>query len=140
MKQYPSRLKFRKYHKPGVFFLKAINQKTFYPSYAKYALVSIDSGRLTYKQIEAGRRSIRRRILKKGKIYIRVFTYASITKRSVGMRMGKGKGSHSVWVSPIRAGQVIYELSGVSSVVASLALLNAADKMPFKCKLVKLSY
>jgi len=48
MKQYPSRLKFRKNHKVSFsnIFLKNINK--FFLSYGKYALKSVQSGKLTF--------------------------------------------------------------------------------------------
>lgn len=94
MKQLPSRVFYKKPHKPGSFFLKALDQKSFFPLTEYYALKSIGSGRLTFKQIEAGRRTIRRTVSKRGRLVIKPFTYASLTKRSLGVRMGKGKGSH----------------------------------------------
>lgn len=118
MKQQPSRVFYRKPHKPASFFLTAAEQKSFYPLRGLYALKSLGSGRLTVRQIEAGRRTIRRTVAKKGLVVIRTFTYASLTKRPVGLRMGKGKGAHSVWVCPIRTGQIIYELCGISDHIA----------------------
>lgn len=40
----------------------------------------------------------------------------------------------------MRAGQILYELSGVSLVYAKLAFRKAADKMPFRCKFIRLTY
>lgn len=94
MKQLPSRIFFKKPHKPGAFFLKAMDQKTFFPLTELYGLKSLAAGRLTFKQIEAGRRTIRRSVSKQGRLIIKPFTYASLTKRSLGVRMGKGKGAH----------------------------------------------
>lgn len=140
MKQYPSSLKYRKYHKPGKFYLTGVDNKSFYLHQGSYGLQSIQGGRLNGKQIEAGRKSIRRNISKQGQIYIRVFTGLSITKRPPGVRMGKGKGGHHVWVAAVRAGQVIYEVKGIASHIALMALKLAADKMPLRCKIVKLTY
>lgn len=140
MKQYPSRLNFRKYHKPKAFFLSAIAQKAFYPLFGNFGLLALNSARLNFRQIEAGRRSIRRSVSKQGKVSIRVFTYASLTKRPVGMRMGKGKGAHNSWVCPIKKGQIIYELSGIPEYKSFIALSKAADKLPMKCKVISLTY
>jgi large subunit ribosomal protein L16 len=54
--------------------------------------------------------------------------------------MGKGKGNHSFWMCPIRSGQIIYEISGVSSHIGLKALQKASDKMPFKTKVVRLYF
>lgn len=94
MKQSPSSFRYRKNHKPGSFFLKAAEIKSFFPLLGTLALKSQASGKLNFKQIEAGRRAIRRTVAKSGSLFIRVFPYASLTKRPAGMRMGKGKGAH----------------------------------------------
>lgn len=94
MKQMPSRIFFKKPHKPGSFFLSALAQKSFFPLTELFALKSLGSGHLNFKQIEAGRRTIRRTVAKRGRLVIKPFTGVSITKRSPGLRMGKGKGSH----------------------------------------------
>ena len=140
MKQMPSRIFYKKPHKPGSFFLQAVAQKAFFPLTELFALKSLGSGRLNFKQIEAGRRTIRRTVSKRGRLIIRPFTGVSITKRSMGLRMGKGKGGHHQWVCPIRRDQILYEISGVSAAYARFALQKAADKMPFRCKVVKLVY
>lgn len=54
--------------------------------------------------------------------------------------MGKGKGSHSFWMAPIKSGQIIYEISGVPFFMGFKALLRASVKMPFKTKIVKLIF
>jgi ribosomal protein L16/L10AE len=66
MKQAPSNLKFKKYHKASSKFLTLMEQKSFIPTRGLYALKSTDSGKLTFKHIEAGRRAIRRTIKKSG--------------------------------------------------------------------------
>jgi large subunit ribosomal protein L16 len=113
---------------------------SFYPLYGKFALKSVESGKLTFNQIEAGRKSIRRNINKKGIVWIRVFTNISVTSKPIAVRMGKGKGNHSYWMAVVRAGQVIFEISGVDSSTASKALNRAACKLPFKTKIVKLNF
>lgn len=95
MKQAPSNFRYRKNHKPGSFFLQALDVKGFFPMQGTFALKAQAPARLTFKQIEAGRRAIRRTVAKAGLLTIRVFPQASLTKRSAGMRMGKGKGAHN---------------------------------------------
>lgn len=140
MKQNPSRLKFRKNHKVNYSFSRIIDKKKFYPLYGKFALKSVTSGKLTFNQIEAGRKSIRRNINKLGSVWIRVFTNKSVTKKPIAIRMGKGKGQHSYWMTPIRIGQIIYEISGVNKVISLKALTRASFKLPFKTKIVKLLF
>lgn len=68
MKQNPSRLKFKKYHKVGSSFLHLLDQKTFMPSFGFFGLKSLEAGKLTFKQLESARRTIRRTTKKDGKI------------------------------------------------------------------------
>ena len=96
MKQYPSKLKYKKNHKPAALNLYLKQHKTFYPLKGLLALQSIENGKLTYNQIEACRKSIRRVLKKQGSILLRVFTNISVTKKAVSSRMGKGKGAHHI--------------------------------------------
>jgi ribosomal protein L16/L10AE len=93
MKQYPSRLKFRKYQKINETYLEILQQKCIIPGEGQYAIKSIIAGKLTFKQIESARKCIRRTFRNKTfKIRIKVFTYQPYTQKSVASRMGKGKG------------------------------------------------
>jgi large subunit ribosomal protein L16 len=140
MKQYPKTIKFKKNHKSKKSYLSIQAQKVFFLNSGFFGLKALEAGKLNYKQIEACRKSLRRDMRKKGKIYLRVFTYHSITKKSVGMRMGTGKGNHSMWICPVRQGQVICEIFGVSEIIAVFALRNAGNKLPFKVKIERLKY
>jgi ribosomal protein L16/L10AE len=68
MKQFPNRLKFRKNHrtKKSFFYLEA--QKSFFPAHGNYAIKSLESGKLNFKQIESCRKSIRRSVKKEGQV------------------------------------------------------------------------
>lgn len=140
MKQYPKSLKFKKNHKVNKSFLTLKEQKVFFPKNGLFVIKALEAGKLNFKQIEACRKSLRRDMKKQGKIFIRVFTYHSITKKSVGIRMGKGKGNHALWICPIRKGQVICEIYGIPDVMAGFALKNAGHKLPFNVKIERLIY
>jgi large subunit ribosomal protein L16 len=140
MKQYPKSIKFKKNHKVNNSFFFLNEQKNFFPRYGNFGLKAITAGKLNFKQIEACRKSLRRDVKKKGKISLRVFTNHSITKKSIGIRMGKGKGNHFMWICPIKQGQIICELGGIVSYNAKLALRTATFKLPMKTKILKLKY
>lgn len=139
MKQNPSKLKYKKNHKPAYSNLYLKQQKTFYPLKGVLALQTVENSKLTYNQIEACRKSVRRVLKKQGNVFLRVFTDISLTKKSVASRMGKGKGAHSVWVSMVKKGQVICEISGISFDIWNLslkALKGASSKLPVKTKII----
>ena len=135
MKQYPSKIKYKKNHKPSSSNLHLVEQKNFSAIKGNLVLVSIENGKLTYNQIEACRKTIRRILKKQGVVYLRVFTNISITKKPVASRMGKGKGSHSMWICLVKKGQVICEVVCYLSKTLNLglkALKSASSKLPFK--------
>ena len=105
-------------------------------SFGEFGLKAVGRGRLTARQIEAGRRAMTRRVKRGGKIWIRVFPDKPITKKPLEVRQGKGKGSVEYWVALIQPGRVLYEMQGVTEEVAREALGLAAAKLPFKTSFV----
>ena len=97
----PRRTKFRKQHKGRNRGLALRGSRV---SFGEYGLKAIGRGRLTARQIEAGRRAMTRHIKRGGKIWIRVFPDKPITKKPLEVRQGKGKGSVEYWVAQIQPG------------------------------------
>jgi len=64
MKQFPNNLKFKKYHKVNKFYSVVNEKKIFFPLDGEYGLQAIESGRITFKQIESCRRTIKRGLSK----------------------------------------------------------------------------
>jgi large subunit ribosomal protein L16 len=50
--------------------------------------------------------------------------------------MGSGKGSPEFWVSVVKPGRIIYEISGVSENVAQAAMKLAAYKLPIRTQFI----
>ena len=92
MKQFPSNLKFKKYHKVNYSFKHLLDRKRFFLIKGNYGLKSEEAGKITGKQIESCRRTLRRGLKKTGHIFIRLFTNTPVTRKSVASRMGKVKG------------------------------------------------
>ena len=130
----PKRTKFRKQQKGRNRGLALRGGRV---SFGEYGLKAVGRGRMTARQIEAGRRAMTRRIKRGGKIWIRVFPDKPITKKPLEVRQGKGKGSVEYWVCQIQPGRVLYEMEGVPEDVARDAFRLAAAKMPFKTAFVK---
>ena len=123
----PKRTKFRKQHKGRN---RGIAIRGSHVSFGEYGLRATTRGRLTARQIEAGRRAITRRIRRGGKIWIRVFPDKPITKKPLEVRQGKGKGNVEYWVALIQPGRMLYEMEGVSEDLAREAFKLAAAKLP----------
>jgi large subunit ribosomal protein L16 len=132
----PKRTKFRKQMKGRNRGLATRGNKV---SFGEYGLKAVGRGRLTARQLEAGRRAMTRRVKRGGKIWIRVFPDKPITKKPLEVRQGKGKGSVEYWVAQIQPGRMLYEMEGVSEELAREALTLAAAKLPFPTAFVKRS-
>ena len=124
----PKRTKFRKQHKGRN---RGLAHRGSSVEFGKYGLKSTGRGRLTARQIEAGRRAMTRRVRRGGQIWIRVFPDKPITKKPLEVRQGKGKGNVEYWVCQIQPGRVLYEMEGVSEEIAREAFRLAASKLPF---------
>ncbi|SHM17656.1 50S ribosomal protein L16 [Vreelandella subglaciescola] len=130
----PKRLKFRKVQKGRNRGLAHRGSKI---SFGEYGLKATGRGRVTARQIEAGRRAITRHVKRGGKIWIRVFPDKPISKKPLEVRMGKGKGSVEYWVAQIQPGRVLYEIEGVSEELAREAFELASQKMPVSTTFAK---
>lgn len=129
----PKRTKYRKQHRGR---LKGVSSRGNTISFGKFALQALEPAWITARQIEAGRRSITRYARRGGKLWIRIFPDKPITRRPAETRMGSGKGSPEYWVSVIKPGRIIHELSGVSEDVAKTAMAMAANKMPVLTRVI----
>ncbi|MAW30235.1 MAG: 50S ribosomal protein L16 [Gammaproteobacteria bacterium] len=130
----PKRTKFRKQQKGRN---RGLAHRGSSVSFGEYGLKSTGRGRLTARQIEAGRRAMTRHVKRGGKIWIRVFPDKPITKKPLEVRQGKGKGNVEYWVAQIKPGKVLYEMEGVTEEVAREAFRLAGRKLPFTTQFVK---
>lgn len=129
----PKRTKFRKTQKGRV---AETTQRGHEIAFGTYALKSLESGKISNKQIEAARVAFTRFMKREGKVWIRIFPDKPITKKPLEVRMGKGKGNPEGWEAPIQAGRIIFEVDGVPRAVALEAMMLAAHKMSVKTKFI----
>lgn len=104
--------------------------------YGKYAIKSLKEIRLTAKQIEAARKTIIRKMKRLGFLWVRIFPDTPVTAKPTENRMGKGKGAVSFWAAKVKQGQILYEISGISSENAKKVLAAGANKLPVKTKFI----
>jgi large subunit ribosomal protein L16 len=130
----PKRTKFRKQQKGRNRGLAHRGGKV---SFGEFGLRAADRGRMTSRQIEAARRTITRFVKRGGKLWIRVFPDTPITKKPIEVRQGKGKGNVEYWIAQIQPGRMLYEIEGVSELVAREAFKLASAKLPFKTTFVQ---
>ena len=71
------------------------------------------------------------------KLQVCIFPDLPATRKSSGIRMGKGKGAIEYWCTPIFTGRVIFELGkSVNKNDAFWTLSKAGLKLPIKSKVV----
>nr|YP_009398733.1 ribosomal protein L16 [Kuetzingia canaliculata]ARW67919.1 ribosomal protein L16 [Kuetzingia canaliculata] len=129
----PKRTKFRKQHRGR---MKGCASKGNTIMFGEYGLQAIEPTWLTSRQIEATRRTITRYVKRGGKLWIRVFPDKPITARPAETRMGSGKGTPEYWVSVVKPGHIIFEISGVPQNTAEEAMRLASYKLPIKTKFI----
>lgn len=136
-KQQPSRLKY-------------INEPSFYKRRLKghcndelckgqFGLKTVQAGILTPNQIESVRKVIKRELkkYKDSSLFFRVFPNHAFTKKSLGVRMGGGKGAVENYYTCVKPGTIILEVSCMEAQVVLKALDLACYKLPIKCEIVR---
>ncbi|MDP5109806.1 MAG: 50S ribosomal protein L16 [Rickettsiaceae bacterium] len=130
----PKKQKFRKAHKGRV---GSKSKAGTMLSFGSFGLKSIDGLRVTARQIEAARRAAVRQMKRQGRFFIRIFPDLPVSKKPNEVRMGKGKGSPEYFAVRVSPGRIMFEIEGVSEVVARAALELAAAKLPVRTKIVQ---
>jgi large subunit ribosomal protein L16 len=102
--------------------------------YGAYGLQAVTAGRLTERQLEAVKKTIKKHIKKEGNIWITVSLNRFLTAKPAEVRMGKGKGQMSFAITIVKAGTIFVEIGGdlLSSKKAYEALRLASQKLPLK--------
>ena len=130
----PKRTKFRKMQKGRN---RGLAHRGSSVSFGEFGLKATTRGRLTARQIEAGRRAMTRRVRRGGQIWIRVFPDKPITKKPLEVRQGKGKGNVEYWVALVQPGKVMFEMAGIDEDIARQAFKLAAAKLPVKTHFIR---
>ena len=125
----PKSSKYKK-SKKGKLSRYSFKSKTL--KFGTIGLKTLKSGIITSRQLESARQAINRKIDRKGKLWIRVYPNIPITSKPSESRMGKGKGSVSHWAIKVKAGQLIFEMCGITKNVATVAFKSGKSKLPFK--------
>jgi large subunit ribosomal protein L16 len=130
----PARTKYRKQQKGRN---TGFAQRGAKVSFGEYGLKAITRGRLTARQLEAGRRAMSRHIKRGGRIWIRVFPDKPVSQKPAEVRMGNGKGNPEYFVCEIQPGKIIFEMDGVTGELAKEAFALASAKLPFRTTVVQ---
>ncbi len=129
----PSRTKYRRVHRLPYDGRAKGNTKI---TQGEYGLMAKDGAWITANQIEAARVAMTRYMKRGGKVWINIFPHMPLTKKSIGTRMGKGKGAVEAWVAVVKEGKILFEIAGVDEATAREALRLASHKLPIRTKFV----
>ena len=131
----PKRIKHRKVHrgnkKPGT------ATRGYYLSFGSFGLKAIEADWIRSSQIESARRAISHSIQRGGKLWIRIFPDRPMTQKGAEVGMGGGAGALSHFVTPVEKGRILFEMDGVTEVVAREAFRLASHKLPVKTRFIK---
>jgi large subunit ribosomal protein L16 len=105
-------------------------------SFGEFGIKAVEPAWLTNRQIEAARVAVTRHIKRGGKVWIRIFPDKPVTVKPAETRMGKGKGAPDHWVAVVKPGRILFELEGVTQLLAREALDLASAKLPIKTKFI----
>ena len=128
----PSRTKFRKVRKGRIHGGTASSMSSI--AYGRYGLVSLESERITARQIEAARQAMTRYVKRGGQIWIRIFPHTPVSRKPQDVKMGSGKGNPEFFVAKVKPGTVMFEMDGVSEEVAREAMRLAGHKLSVKTR------
>lgn len=105
------------------------------PSVGMYGIYATQSLRVKANQLEAARMALLKTVGRKGlKIWMRAFPHIPVTKKALGVRMGKGKGAVDHFVAHVRAGKFIMEFDCPTENAARLAFTQVSHRLPIKVK------
>ena len=133
MPRMPKRVKFRKQMRGN---LKTRASRGNYVAFGDYGLQALEPHWVSARQIEAGRIAAQHFLRREGKVVIRIFPDKPISKKPLETRMGKGKADVDYWAARVKAGTILYEISGVPEEMAKQAMARVARKMPIRCRFV----
>src|SRR2546421_1858540 len=129
----PKRVKHRKQHRGR---MRGQAKGGSEVHFGDFGLLALEPGWVTNRQIEAARVAMTRHIRRGGKVWINIFPDKPYTKKPAETRMGSGKGNPEGWVAVIKPGRVMFELAGVTEVVAREAMSRAANKLPIRSRFI----
>lgn len=129
----PKKVKFRKQQKGR---RRGLAYRGSTLNFGDFAVIALEPGWLTSRQIESARVAITRKMKRSGKLWIRIFPDKPITKKPAETRMGKGKGAPEYWVAVVKPGRILFEYEGVELDVAKDAARLAGHKLPIKTKII----
>lgn len=138
MALFPKKVKFRKWQtgrsNPAKLLRSATRGVTM--AFGSFGLKAETHGRIRSNQIEAARKTMSRKMQKRGKLWIRIFPDRPFTSKAAEVPMGKGKGDPDGYEVDVLPGRMLFEIDGLDGPTAREALRKAGAKLGIKTKIV----
>lgn len=131
----PKKMKWRKRQKRRTKGDRLATRQTSV-AFGQYGLKAMTESWVTARQIEAARRAMTRYVKRGGKIWVRIFPDHPVTSHGAEAPMGKGKGGVDYYMTPVKAGTIMFEMDGVTEEQAREAMRLAMHKLPMKTKFI----
>lgn len=125
----PKRMKHRKSFRGK---RRGIATRGCHVDFGEFGLKATTVGWVSSRQIEAARKAMVHYTKRGGRVYIRIFPDKPVTKKPPETRMGSGKGDVYEYVSVVKPGRMMFEMSGVAEADAREAMRLAARKLPVR--------
>lgn len=132
----PKNFKYKKHQKACSFNKIKSNTDFIKLKFGSVGLKSLSTSKLTSKQLVTLKQSIKKIIKKRGKLQINAFSSIPVTKKTIGVRMGKGKGNVDHWVFKLKVGFILCEIATNSLPLAIKALNYSKVRLPISTKIV----
>ena len=127
----------RKYRKAHVGRIRGLATGGSSVSGGEFGLKVLESCDLKVNQLESARVAARKATKRSGQIMFRVQADLPKSKKPLEVRMGSGKGPVDHNVARVKAGRIIFEITGVTREVAIDACRRAGHKLPVRTTFVE---
>ena len=133
----PKKVKYRKWQTSRTDMTKVTpDTRGITVAFGAFGLKAMSGGRVRANQIESARKAGHRSLGKTGRMWTRVFPDRPFTAKPAEVGMGKGKGDPQGYCLDVRPGRIIFEVDGVTEVIAKESLRKAGTKLPLKTRVV----
>ena len=126
----PKKIKYAKHQRGRLKCKSAGSYRIFPNSSFHYTIISTDTCYVTSLHLDVAIKIIKRKLFRKGVLRLHVFPDKPFTSKSIGSRIGKGKGAVSLWKAKLTPGTTLFSISGVPETVVKEAFISISKKFP----------
>jgi large subunit ribosomal protein L16 len=116
--------------------LKAVSFNLNRLKFGSIGLKALTSGIIDLKQIECFKQMVSRNLKYNIKIWDRKLPYITVTKKPIGIKMGKGSGKISGTVLNVNRGNILLEFSGLKPKTLLAIICSIKARLPIRTKII----